>query len=68
MRNTLLLLKLSKQFLRVLSLKFGLSEKHKKFEKIFLMVFDKSADLLCKRQNNEEDFLKLCVLLKKFEL
>ena len=32
------------------------------------MVFDKSADLLCKRQNNEEDFLKLCVLLKKFEL
>ena len=30
--------------------------------------FDKSADLLSKRQNQEEDFFKLCVLLKKFEL
>ena len=30
--------------------------------------FDKSADLLSKRQNHEEDFFKLCVLLKKFEL
>ena len=28
----------------------------------------KSADLLSKRQNHEEDFLKLCVLLKKSEL
>ena len=30
--------------------------------------FDKSADLLSKHQNHEEDFLKLCVLLKKSEL
>ena len=30
--------------------------------------FDKSADLLSKRQNHEEDFFKLCVLLKKSEL
>ena len=30
--------------------------------------FDKSADLLSKRQNYEEDFFKLCVLLKKSEL
>ena len=30
--------------------------------------FDKSADLLSKRQNPEEDFFKLCVLLKKSEL
>ena len=27
--------------------------------------FDKSADLLSKRKNHEEDFFKLCVLLKK---
>ena len=30
--------------------------------------FDKSADLLSKRQNHEEDFFKFCVLLKKSEL
>ena len=30
--------------------------------------FDKSADLLSKRQNHEEDFFKLSVLLKKSEL
>ena len=30
--------------------------------------FDKSADLLSKCQNHEEDFFKLCVLLKKSEL
>ena len=30
--------------------------------------FDKSADLLGKRQNYEEDFFKLCVLLKKSKL
>ena len=30
--------------------------------------FDKSADLLSKHQNHEEDFFKLCVLLKKSEL
>ena len=30
--------------------------------------FDKSADLLIKRQNHKEDFFQLCVLLKKYEL
>ena len=30
--------------------------------------FDKSADLLSKRQNHEEDIFKLCVLLRKSEL
>ena len=30
--------------------------------------FDNSADLLSERQNQEEDFFKLCVLLKKSEL
>ena len=30
--------------------------------------FDKSADLLSKCRNYEEDLLKLCVLLKKSEL
>ena len=48
--------------------KFGLSEKQTKFEKNLPHGFDKSADLLSKRQNHEEDFFKLCVLLKKSEL
>ena len=30
--------------------------------------FDKSADLLSKRQNHKADFFKLCVLFKKSEL
>ena len=50
------------------ALKLGLSEKHTKFEKNLPHGFDKSADLLSKRQNHEEDFFKLCVLLKKFKL
>ena len=37
----------------VVNLKFGLSEKHTKFEKNAPHGFDKSADLLGKRQNNE---------------
>ena len=49
-------------------LKFGLSEKHTKFEKNLPYGFDKSADLLSKRQNHKKDFFKLCVLLKKSEL
>ena len=49
-------------------LKLGLSEKHTKFEKNLPRGFDKSADLLCKLQNHEEDFFKSFVLLKKFEL
>ena len=47
---------------------FGLSEKHTKFEINLPHGFDKSVDLLSKRQNHEEDFFKLCVLLKKSEL
>ena len=46
-------------------LKFGLSEKHTKFEKKNSHAFDKSADLLCIRQNCEEIFFKLYVLLEK---
>ena len=49
-------------------LKFGLSEKHTKFEKNLPHGFDKSVDLLSKRQNHEEDFFKLCVLFKKSEI
>ena len=49
-------------------LKFGLSEKHTKFEKNLPYGFDKSADLLSKRQNHKADFFKLCVLFKKSEL
>ena len=39
-------------------LKFGLSEKHTKFEKIFLMVLTFT----------KEDYFKFCVLLRKSEL
>ena len=49
-------------------LKFGLFEKHTKFEKNRPYGFDKSADLLSKRQNHKDDFFKLCVFLKKSEL
>ena len=50
------------------TIKFGFSEKHTKFEKNLPRDFDKSADLLSKPQNHEEDFFKLCALLKKSEL
>ena len=46
----------------VVNLKFALWETHK-FWKNAPHGFDKSADLLGKRQNHEEDFFKLCVLL-----
>ena len=39
--------------------KFGLCEKHTKFEKNLPHGFDKSADLLNKRQNHEEDFFQI---------
>ena len=45
-------------------LKFGISEKHTKFEKNLSHGFD----VLSKCQNHEEDFFKLCVLLRKSEL
>ena len=46
-------------------LKFGISEKHTKFEKKNL---SHGFDVLSKCQNHEEDFFKLCVLLRKSEL
>ena len=49
-------------------LKFRLSEKHTKFEKNLPHGVDKLAALLSKRQDQEEDVFKLCVLLKKSEL
>ena len=57
-------------FCILIKVKFGFSEKHIKFEKNLPLGADKTADLLCKRQNHEEDFFffKLCVLLKKSEL
>ena len=50
------------------AVKLGLSEKNTKFGKKKYHGFDTSADLLSKRQNHEEDFFKLCVLLRKSEL
>ena len=49
-------------------LKFGLSEKHTKFEKNLPYGFDKSADLLSKRQTHKEDGANFCGLLRKAEL
>ena len=49
-------------------LKFGLSEKYTKFENIFLMVLTNQLIYLVNVKNHEEDFFKLCVLLKKSEL
>ena len=49
------------------TLKFGLSEKHTKFEKILLFFFDKSADLLSKRQNHEEDFFQIMFASQKVQ-
>ena len=46
-------------------LKFGLSEKHTKFEKNLPYGFDKSADLLSKRQNHEEDFFQMLCASQK---
>ena len=43
---------------RCLILKSRLSEKHTKFEKNLPHGFDKSADLLSKRQNHEEEYFK----------
>ena len=42
--------------------KFGLSEKHTKLEKIFLMV------LLSKGTKHEEDCANFCLLFRKSEL
>ena len=49
-------------------LKLGLSEKHTKFEENLPHGSDKSADLLSKHQNHEEDFFKICVLIKLYIL
>ena len=48
-------------------LKFGLSEKHTKFEKNLPHGFDKSADLLSKCQNNKDDFFKLYLFSQKLQ-
>ena len=49
-------------------LKFGLSEKHTKFEKIFLMVLTNQLIYLVHVKTMRKIFFKLCVLLKKSEL
>ena len=54
-------------FIIVSVVKLGISERKKKLKNL-PHGFDKSADLLSKCQNREEDFFKLCVLLRKSEL
>ena len=49
-------------------IKFGLSEKHTKFEKIFLMVLTNQLIYLVNFKTMRKIFFKLCVLLKKSEL
>ena len=46
-------------------IKLGLSRKHTKFEKNLPHGFDKSADLLSKRQNHEEDFFQIICASQK---
>ena len=46
-------------------LKFGLSKKHTKFEENLPHGFDKSADLLSKRLNHEEDFFQIMFASQK---
>ena len=48
--------------------KFGLSEKHTKFEKIFLIVLTKQLIYLVNVKTMRKIFFKLCVLLKRSEL
>ena len=50
-----------------LCIKFGLSEKHTKFEKHLPYGFEKSADLLSKCQNNKDDFFKLYLFSQKLQ-
>ena len=58
---------LQKKKYQTVTVKFRLSEKHTKFEKNLPRSFDKSADLLSKRQKHKEEFFKLCILFKKFD-
>ena len=54
----------NKEF-RSLKVKFGLSEKHTKLKKNLPHGFYKSADLLSKRQNHEEDFFQIMCASQK---
>ena len=49
----------------VTGIKFGLSEKHTKFEKIFLMVLTNQLIYLVNVKTIRKIFFELCVLLKK---
>ena len=54
---------------KFMQVKFKFFEKHSRFWKKNLPhVFYKSADLLSKHQNHEEDVFKICVLLRKSKL
>ena len=48
--------------------KFGLSKEALKVWKDLPHGFDKTVDLLSKRQKNEEDFFKICMLFRKAKL
>ena len=50
------------------AVKFGLSEKHTKFEKNLPHGFDKSVDLLSKRPNHEEDFFQIMCASQKVRI
>ena len=55
-------------FINSIQIKFGLSEKHTKFEKIFLMVLTNQLIYLENVKTMRKFFFKLSVLLKKSEL
>jgi hypothetical protein len=55
-------------FLDNVLLKFGVSEKHTKLEKIFLMVLTNQLIYLVNVKTMRKIFFKLCVILKKSKL
>ena len=57
--------KFSPVVFKISQVKFGLSEKHTKFEKIFLMVLTNQLIYLVNVKTMRKIFFKLCVLLKK---
>ena len=67
-KNFLPKMELPQNFLQIFSCKVWTFWETHKIWKNLPYGFDKSADLLSKRQNHKADFFKLCVLFKKSEL
>ena len=71
-KELFLFLKISSPFLSITSficdfIKFGLSEKHTKFEKIFLIFLTNNLIYLVNVKTIRKIFFKFCLLLRKSE-